>query len=589
MNPSTAQARVLVDALVSFGVRDAVLAPGSRSAPLAMALADAADAGQLRLHVRIDERSAGFLALGLAKASGLPVPVTVTSGTAVANVFPAVVEASHAGVPLIVLSADRPATLRGVGAPQTIDQIKIFGDNVRSFTEVSQAVDAPGQVVYWRSLVSRVAAVATNPADPGPVHLNIPFAEPLLPDSDEGFPEPLAGRADGGAWVSPFAPSPSPVELTEVLAAMGLPEVPERGLVIVGDIPDVGWDGGPKVGYLADVCGWPIIAEPSAGMHRAPTWLPAGPLLVGDADWLADHRPDLVVTVGKVGLTRQISRLLPTVPAHLAINPTDRWADPSRSASAVLIGSVPMPPPREGMPDGRSAPPAASSWLTAWRRAGGIVADTIEQVLDDCPFFSGLHVAYQLWRAAPDDAMLFLGPSWPIRQVYLTATARTGLRVLANRGANGIDGVVSAAWGAAVSHATDLGGPSYALLGDLTFLHDGNGLLAPAAEERPPLTYVVIDNDGGGIFSSLEQGQPEHAQHFDRIFGTPHGLNLVGRARLSGIPSRQVDDEVELADALSHRPPGVSVVVAAVTDRETEAELLRTLAERVRGALARER
>lgn len=588
MNPSTAQATVLVDALILFGVEDAVLAPGSRSAPLAFALAAAERAGRIRLHVRIDERSAGFLALGLAKASGLPVPVVTTSGTAVANLFPAVVEASYAGIPLIVLSADRPAALRGVGAPQTIDQIKIFGDHVRNFTEVGTAAAAPGQVAYWRSLITRVAAIATDPADPGPVHLNLPFAEPLVPDGEPDFVEPLDNRAHGQSWFSPFSPTPSDVALEEVLAGMGLDRIPEKGLVVVGDIPDVGWDGGRKMAYLADVCDWPIIAEPSAGMHRAPTWLPAGPLLVGAVDWLDRHRPELVISVGKVGLTREVAAMLRQVPHHLVIDRTARWSDPSRTASAVIIGSIPMPPQRLTNAVGTRIVGPESSWLARWRAANETVLAVRDEFLADAEF-SGLQVASEVWSTMPDEGLLFLGPSWPIRQAYLTASPRAGLRVLANRGANGIDGVISTAWGAAIAHQRDLGGPSVALVGDITYLHDTNGLLAGVGEDRPPLTIVVIDNDGGGIFSGLEQGAPAFETDFERVFGTPHHLNLVARARLSGVPARQVTDLDELRDALADRPPGVSVVVAEVTERSGEAALIAELRATISAALASDR
>lgn len=587
MNPSTAQAEVIIDALIRFGVRDAVLSPGSRSAPLAFALAQAERLGRLRLHVRIDERSAGFLAVGLAKASGLPVPVVVTSGTAVANLFPAVVEASFAGVPLMVLSADRPPVLRGVGASQTIDQVKLFGENVRFFADIATAVNTPGQVAYWRSTVGRAAASASDPADPGPVHLNLPFAEPLVPGDEPPFDEPLAARTGDRPWISPFAPAPAEVLLTEVLEGMGFDGLPERGLVVVGDIPDVGWDGRGKLAYLADVCDWPIIAEPSAGMHRAPTWLPSGALVAGSARWLADHEPDLIISVGRVGLTRSVTELLRRAKHHLVIDRTSRWADPGRTASAVLIGSVPIPPGRGTTADGVRLVAPDSAWLSAWQRAAFAAADRIDEVLDEQDTLYGLHVAREVWRTAPDNALLFLAPSWPIRQVYLTARPRAGLRVMANRGANGIDGVVSSAWGAAVAHDRDLRGPSVALLGDLAFLHDSNGLIVPPSEQRPPLRYVVIDNDGGGIFSQLEQGAAAFEADFERIFGTPHGLQLVGRARLCGVPARGSEDRERFSAALADPVPGASVVVAQVADRAREAQLLRCLQAEASAALAR--
>lgn len=607
VNPSTAQARVLIDALIRFGVRDAVLCPGSRSAPLAMALARAEADGQLRLHVRIDERSAGYLALGLAKASALPVPIVVTSGTAVANLHPAVVEASYAGVPLMVLSADRPAVLRGVGAPQTIDQIKIFGDDVRLFVEVAQAGVDVGQVAYWRSLAARAAAVATEPADPGPVHVNLPFAQPLLPDtegdgaSSEGadaagsaFPEALSGREGDVSWISPFSPAPSDVALADVLEGMGFAGIPERTLVVVGDIPDVAWDGGAKVAYLADACLWPIVAEPSAAMHRAPTWLPAGSSVVAAGEWMRDHRPDLVISVGKVGLTRQVSGLLRSSRAHLAIDPTPRWSDPGRSASAVLIGSVPIPPQRGQDERGVRIPAAPTPWLRDWRAASDSALAAVDATLDEQERLAGLHVARHVWQMASDSTSLYLGSSWSMRQVYATARPRAGLRVLSNRGVNGIDGVVSSAWGAALAHHADVGGPTIALMGDLTFLHDTNGLLAPREEPPPPLTLVVSDNNGGGIFSQLEQGQPAHRQHFERVFGTPHRLDLEEIARGFGVSAATVSDLDQLQGALAQvqdsatRSHGraVSLIVATTMPRFEEAALLGRMQSAVDAALS---
>jgi 2-succinyl-5-enolpyruvyl-6-hydroxy-3-cyclohexene-1-carboxylate synthase len=533
----------------------------------------------------VDERSAGFLALGLAKASGLPVPVVVTSGTAAANLLPAVVEADHAGVPVLLLTADRPPSLRGVGASQTIDQVKLYGDHVRSFVEVGAATTDPGLAVYWRSLVDRAAAVASHPADPGPVHLNLPFAEPLTPDGAEVLPA-LPGRSSGAPWTAAFSASPGHVLLTDVLEAMGFDQVPERGLVVVGDIPDTGWDGPAKVAYLADACGWPVIAEPSAGMHRAPTWLPGGPLVAGAEAFVAAHRPELLVSVGRIGLTRPVTRLLQQAGRHLVIDRTARWSDPGRTASAVLIGSVPMPPTSPWDSDGSRRERLPSPWLRAWTAASARAVAAMDEALTEHPGRTGLHAAHLLWRHAPDDALLYLGASWPIRQVYLAARGRSGLRVLSNRGANGIDGVVSAAWGAAVAHHRDLGGPTVAVLGDLTFLHDVNGLRAPAGEPQPPLTIVVLDNDGGGIFSQLEQAGPQYAADFERIFGTPHGLDLVAVAQAHGVPAARIEDGGDLAALLHGRPDGVRVAVVPTGPRTSEAELLveigRTVAQGLR-------
>ncbi len=549
MTSSAQHADETVAALIGAGVADAVLSPGSRSAPLAFALAAAERTGRLRLHVRIDERSAGFLALGLAKAAGRPVPVVVTSGTAVANLFPAVVEASASGVPLLVLSADRPPPMRGVGASQTIDQLKVFGGYVREFVDVTSASRG-----YRASVVGRAVARATDPTNPGPVHLNLPFAAPLVPQGpvQEAPPPP---RAVHGAR--------RPAALGEVLDALGLSALPERGLIVAGD------GAGPAVADLARACGWPIVAEPTAGLQDSDAWVPGGAWVAGSGEWLAEHRPELVVSVGRVGLSRALLGLLEHAEHHVAVDAS--WADPTRTA-AVLTPTVPVAqgPPSDGSP-----------WLADWLSAGQAAARAVDEALDAEDELTGLHVARHVWRSAEESGLLFLAASWPIRQAALTQHRRRGPRVLANRGANGIDGLVSTAWGAALAHP----GPSVALLGDLAFLHDGNGLIVPAAEQRPPLTFVVIDNNGGGIFSQLEQAAPQFERDFERLFGTPHGLNLVGRSRLSAVPARGVHRLRSFAEAMQQRPTGVSVVVAQVAPRAYEAALLARLQQQADAAL----
>lgn len=559
----------MVEALIRGGVTDAVLSPGSRSAPLALALAAAERRRRIRLHVRIDERSAGFLALGLAKAAARPVPVVTTSGTAVANLLPAVVEASFAGVPLVVLSADRPPWLRGVGAPQTIDQVKIFGDHVRWFTDVAVASGASSGAGDWRAVVGRALARAVDAADPGPVHLNLPFAEPLVPGEDAAA-DPADVPVDGfvGVALRPAAPL-----LSDVLQQMGIGEIPQRGLIVVGDLP-FGWVGA-DVAALAAACDWPILAEPTAGLHGAANWVPTGHLVAASGEWLQSHRPDLVITVGRIGLTRQVAALVRGAVRHLAVDCSARWGDPTRTADA-FVPAVPVAARRPG---------ASGQWCQEWLAAGRRAAQQVDEALDREDMFTGLHVARHLWRDASDDTQLLLAASWPIRQMQLVQRPRGGLQVIANRGANGIDGLVSTAWGAAASHDAERGGPTAALLGDLAFLHDSNGLLAPPQEERPPLRYVVTDNDGGGIFSQLEQGAPAFAADFERVFGTPHGLHLVGRSRLCGIPARGVDDLDSFVEASADPPPGVSVLVAQVADRASEAQLMREIQRRAVAAV----
>jgi 2-succinyl-5-enolpyruvyl-6-hydroxy-3-cyclohexene-1-carboxylate synthase len=602
VNPSTALARTLLDELVHQGVREVVLAPGSRSAPLAFAALRLADAGRIRLHVRVDERSAGFLALGLAKLSTAPVAVVCTSGTALANLTPAVVEASYSAVPLVVVSADRPVEARGVGAPQTIDQVEFFGGTVRSFADLgaprgTDPGDPGAALKAARAAVAGVVAAALGSPGPpfrpapggsalthaGPVHLNVGFRLPLVPE--------VPGDAGEGSGASVPGPSPDRVrrppmagcDVREIGEVLG--EVPARGLLLVGDLP---WSPlrGPHqwLVELAGACGWPIVAEPSANLHGAPTTLGHGVLVLGAPGFLAAHCPDLVLSAGMFGLSRPTLELLGRARRHVAIElPTvgREVCDPVRTAREVLT-SIPLPP---------SQPAPDPRWLAAWQAADAVAAGVVaEQVgSDPAGALTGSAVAARTWAAAPADGLLLVAASWPVRQVEAVAGPRTGLRVIGNRGANGIDGLVSTALGAALADQAAGGGPAVALLGDLAFLHDHNGLLVAPGEPAPHLVLVVVDNDGGGIFHQLEQGRAEHAASFERLFGTPQGRDLVAMALAAGTPARRVSSVGQLDEALAAAlaaAGGVHVIVAHAPDRAAEAALLDRLRAEVSGRLA---
>ncbi|HEV7654711.1 MAG TPA: 2-succinyl-5-enolpyruvyl-6-hydroxy-3-cyclohexene-1-carboxylic-acid synthase [Mycobacteriales bacterium] len=541
MNPSTALARVLVDELVRNGVREAVLSPGSRSAPLAFALHAADAAGRLRLHVRIDERSAGFLALGLAKASGIPAAVVTTSGTAVANLHPAVLEAAHAGVPLLVLTADRPPELRGVGANQTVDQPGIFGTAVRLFTELGAPESRAGQNAYWRSAVCRAVAAAAT----GPVHVNLALREPLVPSPDDDWPEPLAGRA--GPWTEVLPPAaPAPVA----------DDLPARTVLVLGDAPAA---VSAAAVALAETRGWPVVAEPSARLAAGPNVLAGGDLLLRGG-FVAAHRPDRVLAVGRPTLSRAVGRLLAAAPLDV-VSPGSTWTDPSGRAARVL----PAVPTALVAGSGALAPAGDrdESWLPAWRDAADAARKAVDALLGDALSEPG--VAAELMDAVPPGGLVVCGSSKPVRDLFL-AGPRAGVTVLANRGAAGIDGTVSTAVGAALAH-----GPAYALLGDLTFLHDANGLVIGPDEPRPDLTVVVVNNDGGAIFGVLEQGAPEYAEAFERVFGTPHGVDLAALCAATGTPYQRVTSRTELRGALAE-PQGIRVIEVR-TDRHAAAEL----------------
>jgi len=560
VNPATALARVFVDELRRCGVTEAVLSPGSRSAPLALAVAAEP---RIRLHVRIDERSASYLAIGLARASGRPAVVICTSGTAAAALHPAVLEADAGDVPLLLLTADRPPELRGVGASQTIDQLGLFGRAVRMFAEVGVPEPAAGQVGYWRSLVGRAVAAAAD----GPVHLNVALREPLVPDADPDWPEPLSGRPADAPWVLMHRQPRTRPPLRDLLGD----EPPERGVIVAGD----GVADPAAVVQLAAELGWPLLAEPTSGARSGPNAMAGYPLLMADAKF-AEERAEVVLTVGRPGLSRALLRWIARAGTHIVVDPAHRWADPTRTA-AVVLSDLPVGPGRE--------PTTTSGWLAQWRRAGSVAEAVLDAELAGDPLTEPA-VARVLGSALPEGSLLFAAPSRPIRDLELCLPARLGLRVLANRGVNGIDGVVSAAVGAALAHQRGApaarGGPgrAVALLGDLAYLYDRNGLLFGMSDDRPDLTIVVVDNDGGGIFSMLPQAGVEN---FERVFGTPHGLDLLADAAVSGLPARTVRTAAELRAALE--PSGGLQFVRVATDRAENAALHARLQQSLGAAL----
>jgi 2-succinyl-5-enolpyruvyl-6-hydroxy-3-cyclohexene-1-carboxylate synthase len=548
MNPSTAQATAVVDELIRCGLREAVIAPGSRSAPLAMELHRRAAAGDLRLSVRIDERSAAFTALGLAKASRTPVAAVCTSGTAAAHFHAAVIEADEAGVPLLVLTADRPPELRGTGANQTIDQLKLYGSAVRWFCElgVAENGDRTDQAGYWRSVMARACGLASGAAGgpPGPVHVNMPLRDPLVPDlADSGaarvIPGWLEGRPGGAPWTR-FAAS---AEL----------QWAERGLVVLGDGD---YDASPLVD-LAEQAGWPVLAEPSSGGRHGALALSAYQYLLADPGFMAGHQPDVLVSAGRPGLSRgQLALLRSPAPVrHVVVaQGPGRWSDPARSATDVAMrvrlasqaaGDWPAGQTTRHHPAGQ----AAGEWLTSWQEADQAVRDAVDAALDASAGLSEPRLAREVAAALPDGALLWVASSLPVRDLDQHMAPRAGLRILASRGASGIDGLVSSAVGAALAHQSAGGGPAVALLGDLALLHDAPGLFIGPGEPRPDLCLIVVNNDGGGIFSQLEPAA--FAEPFERVFGTPHGADVSRLAAAAGLPYRQIERPNELAEELA--------------------------------------
>ena len=548
----------LVDEWVRHGVRHAVIAPGSRSTPLAVALARRAD---LEAHVVLDERSAAFVALGVARATGRPAALLCTSGTAAVGFHAAVVEAGLSAVPMLVCTADRPPDLHGVGAPQAIHQVGLYGTSPVWATDVDPAAWPPSA---WRSLGSRSALEALR----GPVHLNLRFREPLL---DDGGDEVARARPGDRPWHQQLDASgeADPGDLDRLAV-----EDRRRVLVVAGE--------GCDRAAAHEVAGgrWPVLADPLSG------WRVPGVATVSAFDAIARHAgdggdlaPDLVLHVGRPPASKALGQWLGAVDAmHVLVHPSGSWLDASRRADAAIRGRPHavlrslervLPVPEEG-------------WLARWRSAEAAAQRAITEVLRDHPEVTEPGVARDLVRHLPDGAALVVSSSMPVRDVEWFAEPRTGLEVHANRGANGIDGVTSTALGVALARSRR---PTAVLLGDLAFLHDGGGLAGIAG--RPcSLTIVVVDNHGGGIFSFLPQAAQLPADRFEQLFGTPQPADLHGLAAAHGLPSVEVDAAADLAPAVTEATAkgGVRVLVAR-TDRQRNVEVHAELADAVGRAL----
>ncbi len=571
-NASTALARTVVDELVRCGLRDVVVGAGSRST--ALTLACHADE-RVRTHVCIDERSAAFVALGIARATRRAAAVVTTSGSAVANLHPAVVEANHARVPLLLLTADRPPELRDTGANQTVDQVKAFGDDVRWFVELGVPQDVRGANAHWRSTASQAWARAVGHAgDPGPVHATLAFREPTVPASDDGrtsttpFTGPLDGRADGAPWTRVRRP----VQRDEAGARLLAERLrgAERPLLLVGSADLVP----APVTQLARAAEMPMLAEPLSNCRRGRSGLAHGSLLVAAGLLPA---PDLVVRVGRPGLSRAVEQWLgPDVPQVL-VDAHGGFLDPARAVAEVVVAD-PEPFCAVAAADLRERPRAAGpdGWLAEAKALDGRVADLLdERFADDVP--TGPSVARRLVAELPRDAALVVGSSAPIRDVDAHAPLREDLWMVGNRGASGIDGFTSTALGIALRHA----GPTFALCGDLSFLHDQGGwLLRPdPGDPQPDLVLVVVDNDGGGLFHHLPVAEHDG---FERLFGTPHGLDLGAIAAAHGVGVHAPTSLDGLAEALAAaHAAGGRQLVHVRTDRAVEAEQRRAIAKDV--------
>ncbi|ORA78768.1 2-succinyl-5-enolpyruvyl-6-hydroxy-3-cyclohexene-1-carboxylic-acid synthase [Mycobacterium malmoense] len=533
MNPSTTQARVVVDELIRGGVRDVVLCPGSRNAPLAFALQNADRSGRIRLHVRIDERTAGYLAIGLAIAAGAPVCVAMTSGTAVANLGPAVVEANYARVPLIVLSANRPYELLGTGANQTMEQLGYFGTQVRATISLGLAEDAPERLdslnATWRSATCRVlvAATGSRTANAGPVHFDIPLREPLVPDPEPHGAVIPPGRPDGRPWT--YTP---PVTFDQPLD--------------IDLSPDTVVIAGHGAGVHPNLAHVPTVAEPTA----PPAANPLHPLA------LLLLRPKQVIMLGRPTLHRPVSALLadPQVPVY-ALTTGPRWPDVSGNSQATGTRAVTTGAPHP-------------AWLRRCAEMNRHADEAVRGQLKAHPLTTGLHVAAAVADALRPGDQLVLGASNPVRDAALVGLKTESIKVRSNRGVAGIDGTVSTAIGAALAYegahertgSPDSPARTVALIGDLTFVHDSSGMLIGPTEPTPRRLTIVVSNDnGGGIFELLEQGDPRFSDVSSRIFGTPHDVDVGALCRAYHVESRQIEVD-ELDAALDEPGPGMRVL-----------------------------
>jgi len=577
-NANTALASAIVEELARGGLRHAVLSPGSRSTPLAVALWRQPE---IDVTVIVDERSAAFFALGAAQASGAPVAMLCTSGTAAANFHPAICEADESAIPLVVLTADRPPELRGIGAGQTIDQLKLYGSSVRWFCEVGTHEADDDGLLHYRATACRALAAARGEPRPGPVHLNLPWREPLAPTPVEGAvtasdPLALEGRDERPLTaVTPIDLEPSAFLLDEVAGHIG---DAIAGVIVAGRQLDS--ELREPLAHLARVAGMPILAEPTSqmrcGPHDRSHVITAYDLLLRNEHFANSTVPDLVLRFGEMPTSKPLRTWLASSGAdEIVVDPYCGWNEPTRRAAAILradpteLASGWAARLEKG--ESRAAP---ERWIEAEATACGALGEALSgqgEITEPA-----LHTA--LGQAHRDGDLVYTASSMPIRdQETFLPSGATDVLFLSNRGANGIDGLISSGIGAA--HAS--GRPTTIVTGDLGLLHDVGGLAA-LREIETPVRVVVIDNDGGGIFGFLPQQEALSGDEFEALLGTPRGVNTGKAAALFDLPHRRLESLGDLPDALT---AGTGLIEVR-TDREANVELHRRLAEAVSQAIS---
>jgi 2-succinyl-5-enolpyruvyl-6-hydroxy-3-cyclohexene-1-carboxylate synthase len=521
INPSTLLARVIVRQIIEAGVTDVVISPGSRNAPLSIAFHQASVKGLIKLHVRIDERTAAFFALGIAKASGRPVPIVCTSGTAVANYHPAVLEASHTNVPLLVLTADRPASLRKTGANQTTEQARIFGKAVRYFADVSGSV-YPMELPF-------------NSLQSGPVHLNIQFEEPLVGDKSDN-------------WLNDLTITAPKVFDRKTPGTFYTKST--RGVLVIGH--DRGGLSADAVISFAEELGWPVIAEDPLTFKNA---ISHASVFLTSKTIAEDLAPDTVVVIGRTTLSRSINAFIKMARKEIVIDPRMATVDSDRMANQKFLQLPKV-----------EVQPADADYAEKWQKYSQRAA----KMVGDISQWSEALIAREIGSAIPAGTSLFVSSSRPIRDLEGFASARIGVETFANRGLAGIDGNISTALGIASQRTSTV-----AVLGDLGFLHVLTGLIH---NEDINLKIFVINNDGGGIFSTLSQ---RGVDGFEDVFGTPHGKDLAAIANAMGVPAKNISNQAELKAEIATPVKGVSVVVLTAPDREANADFLKKVYSQV--------
>jgi len=549
-----------VDELTRSGLKHVVISPGSRSTPMSMMMAEHPE---MKVWLEVDERSAGFFALGMAKAKREPVALVCTSGTAAANYLPAIVEAYLSRVALLVITTDRPHELRDVGAPQAIDQINIFGKYAKWFVEMALPEENESMLRYVRTVAGRAITTSVK-GQAGVVHLNFPFREPLIPDCtmENIF---NAGRMKREIYVRAshglLQPDPMTVqELAEIVRTV------EKGLIIVGPHDEPGL--GEAIAQLADLIKYPILADPlsqlRSGDHNMDWIIDGYDTFLREEGYASTNKPELIIRIGAMPVSKALLLYLKRYPEtrQIVIDEDGGWREPTLLASDMIYANPKLLTYQISNALSNVSINRTGNWATHWVKINNTCRTVLMQEGKKKTLFEG-QIILELAEMLPEDATLFVGNSMPIRDLdSFFFNNHKRIKTMANRGSNGIDGVISSALGASTSS-----NPLVLVIGDLSFYHDMNGLLA-AKLNKLNVTIILVNNDGGGIFSFLPQAS--HPKHFETLFGTPIGLDYNHAVAMYGGRFHRVDDWAAFRDAFQAEihQDGLSVIEVPTNRQE---------------------